>query len=56
LPARRKATSVILNPRLYFPDTNALFVRLNSTNVVVPGPALQRKYDVVVYLYGQKMY
>jgi hypothetical protein len=55
LVAGRTTTKASISPCVSFANTQTLNVGLNSTNVVLPGSALKRKYVVKVKLYGQKV-
>jgi hypothetical protein len=51
----RSSVKATISPCVNFDNTQTLKVGLNSTNVVLPGVALRRKYIVKVRLFGQKI-
>lgn len=51
----RTSVKATISPCVNFDNTQTLIVGLNSTNVVLPGSALRRKYSVKVTLFGQKI-
>jgi hypothetical protein len=54
--AGRRTVSATLSPPVCFRDTQSLRVTLNTTGAVFPKAGRNRKYEVVVLLYGQSMY
>jgi hypothetical protein len=55
LVAGRTTIKATISPCVDFANTQSLNLSLNSTNVVLPGSTLKRKYAVKVKLYGQKI-